>query len=96
MGTDWQINIWDNLENAKVEGLKEEIIYESNQFDQTYSRFKKDSLVWQIANGGAGEYTVPEDCLDMLKLYMELYLPSEKKLNPLIGFTISDLGYDEN
>jgi thiamine biosynthesis lipoprotein len=30
----------------------------------------------------------------MLKIYFELYLPSRKKLNPLIGFTISDLGYD--
>lgn len=102
MGTKWEISIWDNQgfpSGNCTEGnlwlLREEIIQESTKFDELYSRFKPNSLVSKISTR-AGLYEVPEDFLKMLGLYFELYEPSEKKLNPLIGFTISDLGYDAN
>jgi thiamine biosynthesis lipoprotein len=94
MGTTWKISIWDDIENDALKNLEKEIFEMSDHFDKTYSRFIKTSLVWKIAEK-AGIYEVPADFMSMLKPYFNLYEPSEKKLNPLIGFTISDLGYDE-
>ncbi|MBI2024023.1 FAD:protein FMN transferase [Candidatus Giovannonibacteria bacterium] len=90
MGTRWEIAIWDPHLEAR---LSNKIIEKSKEFDNLYSRFIKDSLVWKIAEN-PGKHEVPADLVKMLRLYEELYLPSEKKLNPLIGFAISDLGYD--
>lgn len=89
MGTRWEI-MYDGDHHT----IEREIIVMSTAFDQTYSRFIRSSLVWKIAKK-AGTYEVPQDFINMLQLYMELYEPSGKKLNPLIGFTISDLGYDD-
>lgn len=93
MGTDWKITIWDDVPEKELEIIEKEIHNILEDFDQTYSRFIETSLVSKIAKE-KGTYTVPRDFIEMLKIYFELYLPSEKKLNPLIGFTISDLGYD--
>lgn len=95
MGTHWEISIWDEIDSNKFREMKDAIIKKSGDFDNTYSRFKKNSLVWKIAEG-EGTYEVPEDLTKMLTLYSDFYLPSQRKLNPLIGFMISDLGYDEN
>ena len=93
MGTTWKISIYEIVEETFFESLQKEIIDMSQHFDETYSRFIKTSLIWKIAEK-AGVYEVPQDFMNMLRMYIELYLPSGKKLNPLIGFTISDLGYD--
>ncbi len=95
MGTGWAVTIWDSVSDEEFLRWKDEIIEMSHSFDETYSRFIKSSLVWQLAEG-PGIYTVPADFVKMLRLYLSLYLPTGGKLNPLIGFTISDLGYDEN
>ena len=90
MGTHWEVF----LPFGEALGITEkEILSLSNDFDHLYSRFKPSSLVTKISEK-AGTYEVPEDFINMLKLYFDLYQASEKKLNPLIGFTISDLGYD--
>ena len=94
MGTGWEITLWDEISDVTLENLKQEIFKMSDAFDKTYSRFIKTSLVWKIAES-AGVYNVPPDFLNMLRMYLDFYEPSEKKLNPLIGFTISDLGYDD-
>jgi len=93
MGTIWSITIWDKITNEDFDLWSNEIKNKSEIFDQTYSRFIKNSLVWDIASG-PGVYSVPTDFIQMLNIYFSLYLPSDRKLNPLIGFTISDLGYD--
>jgi FAD:protein FMN transferase len=94
MGTSWEISIWDEVSDEEMDIFKKEIFDMSDNFDKTYSRFIRSSLVWKIAES-AGVYEVPKDFVNMLKMYMDLYELSEKKLNPLIGFTISDLGYDD-
>jgi thiamine biosynthesis lipoprotein len=94
MGTSWEISIWDEVSDEEMEILKKEIFEMSDNFDKTYSRFIRSSLVWKIAES-AGVYEVPKDFVNMLKMYMDFYEPCQKKLNPLIGFTISDLGYDD-
>lgn len=93
LGTGWHITIWDDIPDNVFEDLKNNIINLTQDFDQTYSRFIDSSLVSKIAQS-KGKYTVPTDFTEMLKMYTDLYLLTQKKLNPLIGFTISDLGYD--
>lgn len=94
MGTSWEISIWNEISDEELAVLNKEIFEMSDSFDKTYSRFIRTSLVWKIAES-AGEYEVPEDFINMLKMYIDLYESSGKKLNPLVGFTISDLGYDD-
>lgn len=95
MGTTWKVFIWDDISDEKLAELEKEIVNMSIDFDNTYSRFIKTSLVWKIADLGAGEYEVPQDFTNMLQMYFDFYDISEKKLNPLVGFTIHDLGYDD-
>lgn len=95
MGTTWKVSLYnsDPTMSDMVTMTMSDIVEMSQHFDETYSRFIKTSLVWKIAEK-AGIYEVPQDFMNMLRMYIELYLPSQTKLNPLIGFTISDLGYD--
>ena len=93
MGTHWEITVWDELDRTKFEHFQQEILSGSQQFDQTYSRFIKNSLVWELTKK-TGVLTVPEDFMSMLKWYKKFFKLSGGKVNPLIGFSISDLGYD--
>ncbi len=96
MGTHWEVTFdpHEVKSGVSAEDMKHEIIARSQRFDETYSRFIRSSLVWRIAEQ-AGVYKIPDDFRAMLELYLKFYEPSGYKLNPLIGFTISDLGYDD-
>lgn len=93
MGTSWKITIWDDISESEFQEIKSKVMDDSRIFDITFSRFIKTSLVWKIAEK-AGVYTVPKHFMNMLEWYFKLYNLSGKVVNPLIGFTISDLGYD--
>ncbi len=93
MGTTWKISVWDEISDVLFQEIEQDVIAQSQKFDQTYSRFIKDSFVWDLTKK-TGVVEVPEHFMNMLKWYKKFYEPSGKKLNPLIGFTISDLGYD--
>lgn len=93
MGTSWAVTIWDDIRDARFASLSDEIHRKSAEFERTYSRFLPDSFITRISTE-TGIIEVPPDLVPMLRLYRSLYVPSGKKLNPLIGNTISDLGYD--
>jgi len=93
MGTRWEITVWDGIEEKRFQELCAEIEARSKQFDETFSRFIPTSLVSRLA-GKIGEFEVPRDFTAMLRIYQSLYAATDKKLTPLIGFAISDLGYD--
>lgn len=93
MGTNWAVTLWDNIPNNRYEALHEEILRRTESFERTYSRFIPDSFISRISTQ-VGVIETPPDLVPMLRLYRALYTPSLKKLNPLIGNTISDLGYD--
>lgn len=92
MGTQWQISIWDTDAGLCAE-LEQQTRQLCIEFDALYSRFRKDSLIWQLA-GQTGTYEVPADLTTMLQLYEQLYATTAGKCTPLVGYTISDLGYD--
>lgn len=93
MGSHWSVSVWD-ADEATMASLEDEIVSASQAFDATYSRFKRDSLVWELAER-TGTFAVPADLTAMLSLYLQLYELTGRKLNPLVGHTISDLGYDD-
>lgn len=95
MGTEWEITIWDTIAIKKLRELEKKIISSAKEFDQTYSRFIKTSLVKKIEHE-TGVVTVPKDFTRMLFIYKTLYHDSNSIINPLIGQTISDLGYDDS
>jgi thiamine biosynthesis lipoprotein len=77
-----------------LQAIERRIVADSEAFDRAYSRFKKDSIIWSLVER-TGEVEVPTDLTAMLRLYETLYRLSKGKVNPLIGFALSDLGYDE-
>lgn len=87
MGTTWEITVWDREVDAS------EIIRLSNEFDTAYSRFIKNSFVSNTSHK-TGTIKVPEDFTQILALYFKLYPLSQKKLTPLIGHTLEEIGYD--
>jgi len=95
MGTRWGVTIWDVLPKEELARLEKEILSRSQAFEQTFSRFKESSFVWKLSTM-TGICEVPADLVTMLRVYRSLYTPSMHKLNPLIGHTISDLGYDKD
>jgi len=96
MGTSWSISFFDVPKGGSCDDAIADIERESEIFNQLYSRFVPDSLVTRIAESSPGTFEVPDDFMRMLALYQALYGASAKRMNPLVGFTLSDLGYDSD
>jgi thiamine biosynthesis lipoprotein len=94
MGTTWSVSLWDEVSEADFIRLQNRIKDDSAVFDNLYSRFNKQSLVWSLTEM-RGVVTVPRDLVEMLRLYERLHDLSGGRFSPLIGFTLSDMGYDE-
>ena len=92
MGTKWTIKISDEISPAEFEAIRQSIQEKSAQFDATYSRFLPQSLVNNLRN--PGEYEIPGELFAMLQLYEKLHEATAGKINPLVGQTLEDLGYD--
>jgi len=93
MGTVWKVMIWGELSDSTWLSLQADILKQSQQFDQTYSRFIPDSLVSKLANT-QGKVRVPRDLVNMLRIYCDFHELSGGRVTPLVGSTLSDLGYD--
>ena len=91
IGTKWVIDCFEAFTSKK----KVEILIQKRveEFDKTYSRFRKDSLVWKISEK-TGEYIFPEDSKDFFTTYDKFYKVTNGLFTPLIGNTLSEAGYD--
>lgn len=93
IGTKWSIEVRDEVADDVWEALLLRIYTRIHEFDRTYSRFRADSLVSEMALQ-AGEYDLPQDGYAMLSFYERLYVATAGKVTPLIGQAITDAGYD--
>lgn len=93
MGTQWKISLGDTLSEKASTELFSACERKAHEFDASYSRFRADSLVTDLS-GKTGIQEVPTDLTQMLRIYEILYHASDGALSPLVGFAISDLGYD--
>ncbi len=92
IGTKWVIDIHKELSSEEEAFLLKKVEARINEFDMTYSRFKAESKIMQIADGG--EIELPEDADKMFSLYKKIYGISLGLVTPLVGRTLSDMGYD--
>lgn len=93
LGTQFSVTIWDELPEARLRELYALVEARTHAFDALYSRFKPDSLVSTLSTQ-VGMVAVPGELVIMLRLYAELHDATEGKINPAIGFALSDTGYD--
>ncbi|MEU9787189.1 FAD:protein FMN transferase [Streptomyces phaeochromogenes] len=91
IGTDWQIDTAEPMST----NLRAHVLDRTRRFDATYSRFRPDSLVSQIAAApDGGRFEFPEDSLKLFALYDQLYTATEGAVDPLVGRQLELLGYD--
>ncbi len=93
IGTTWQIDIHHDLPSKEEALVLSRIQERIGLFDQTYSRFRPDSLVSQMAREG-GTHTLPDDAAPLFSLYRTFYELTNGKVTPLIGQVLVDAGYD--
>lgn len=95
IGTRWQIDIYEALLPDREVALLVNIRERIDRFDQTYSRFREDSLVTKMSKE-PGVYDLPDDAGLMIHLYFDLYKRTHGLMTPLIGNLIATAGYDAN
>lgn len=91
IGTQWAIETPTVLDDS----VKTEVMHVIDEFDAVYSRFRDDSLVAKIAQA-AGTYTFPDSSRELVDLYRKLYMATNGAVTPLVGDTLSALGYDKD
>ena len=91
LGTYWQVETIVQLPLSLIHLIEARI----KSFDKTYSRFRKDSLIFQISQH-AGSYVFPEDGNILFDFYKKLYDSTSGKITPLIGDVLERAGYDAN
>jgi thiamine biosynthesis lipoprotein len=75
--------------------VRSEIRQRIDTYEATYSRFRPDSLVAQLARE-AGMVKFPEDVVPLMELYERLYELTGGRVTPLIGGALEAAGYDAN
>ena len=93
IGTKWQIEYSPSKLSGPKDALLQKVRDRIELFDKTYSRFRKDSIVTQMAKK-KGVYDLPQDSDELLAVYRKLYTLTDGLFTPLIGQTLSDAGYD--
>jgi len=91
IGTQWEIETSAPLDPP----LRKSIIERISVFDATYSRFRVDSLVSQIAAAAnGGRFDFPDDAIPLFDLYDQLHKATGGAVDPLVGRSLELLGYD--
>lgn len=89
IGTRWEIDTEPELSPSDRDVVTGVI----DRFDAEWSRFRDDSRVTALAGAG-GSIPAPADAVAMLDTYRELSDATGGAVNPLIGASLSGLGYD--
>jgi FAD:protein FMN transferase len=91
IGTSWEIETPSPLEAS----ARQRILDRIEQFDETYSRFRPDSLISRVASSTeGGRFTLPADSIVLFDLYDRLHTCTEGAMDPLVGRDLELLGYD--
>lgn len=93
IGTHFTITIWDSISSDIFTALVHECETLCSEFDSLYSRFMPSSLITKLSTE-TGVCEVPSDLVAMLRMYTSINSATNGKINPCIGNTLGDLGYD--
>lgn len=88
IGTRWEIETAGEL-SAEV---RADVLAVVERFDRTWSRFRADSDVTRLSREGGA--LLSEDAAPMLDAYRGLSRAMDGAVNPLVGASLSALGYD--
>lgn len=87
LGTNWWIQ-------AALDKKVEDVITKTiTDFDNRWSRFKKDSLVSTMRHQ-AGSYPISSREYELLRFYESLAEITNNSMTPLVGQALEELGYD--
>jgi thiamine biosynthesis lipoprotein len=89
IGTRWQIDSAVPVEPDLAQAVLDRIA----GFDQTWSRFRSDSLVAEIARE-AGSWDLGDDAPPLFGLYSRLADATDGAVSPFVGDALNHLGYD--
>lgn len=89
IGTGWEIESVRGLTASERTAVGDII----DRFDREWSRFREDSQITALARTG-GTVPAPPDAVAMLDAYRELAAATAGAVNPLVGESLSALGYD--
>jgi FAD:protein FMN transferase len=90
IGTHWAIETDVPLSSTETATIHTII----DSFDQTYSRFRPDSLVSRARAQAPGSFVFPADIVKLYNTYIQLEQITHGAVNPLVGDTLERLGYD--
>jgi thiamine biosynthesis lipoprotein len=91
IGTGWTIDTRAPL----PEHLRAAVLELVERFDRTYSRFRDDSLVTEIARArSGGSFSFPDLDEPLFALYDRLWELSDGAVDPTVGLALEALGYD--
>lgn len=93
IGTHWKIDISKELSLKEEALLIDKIKKRIDDFDKVYSRFREDSLIWEMSKK-VGDYKLPDDADLLLTTYKKVYDVTFGGVTPLIGQVLIDAGYD--
>ncbi|RLQ81573.1 FAD:protein FMN transferase [Mycetocola zhadangensis] len=91
IGTRWQIDTADPLSSTLRVGIADLI----DDFDRTWSRFRPDSLVADVARS-SGTFDLGADAPAIFALYRRLHDVTDGAVSPFVGGRLDALGYDAN
>ncbi|ROZ89333.1 FAD:protein FMN transferase [Gordonia sp. OPL2] len=89
LGTRWEITTPEPLPEA----LQHKVLDELERIDRTWSRFRDDSQVAEMART-AGSYPVAQSDQPLVDWYRRLYELTGGAVTPMVGQMLDDAGYD--
>lgn len=93
-GTFWNIHV-SPADKESLFQLEKKILKFVDDFENVYSRFRKNSLVSKIAES-KGVFVFPENADALFSIYRDFYDFTERKFTPLIGKSLNESGYDSS
>lgn len=91
IGTQWSIEYVATP--SDMNGIETAVRQRIELFDRAYSRFRDDSFITYVSKK-ADSYELPADARPLFDFYFTLYDLTDGAVNPLVGGTLSDAGYD--
>ncbi len=90
IGTRWVLDTPEPLPAAVLAAVHDRV----ERFDRDWSRFRADSWVTAVAEGGPGRYPLPADAGPLLDAYDVAARCTDGAVSPLVGRALEALGYD--
>lgn len=95
LGTTWWIEIFDEVDDTRHDGLLESIMARVASIETRFSRFLPDSLITTL-NTKRTITTTDQDLFTLIKLGQEFYTVTDGVFNCLLGEHLESRGYDAN